>query len=87
MKTALRFTSLVLCATLLFGSCQKKEKEKPNFLFVVVDDQPPFDFKIYNPNSILETPTIDKLAQGGMIFESARHRGHGVVQYVHHPGT
>jgi len=48
---------------------------KPNFLFVVTDDQSPFDFQIYNPNSILETAHIDHLATEGMIFESARNMG------------
>jgi arylsulfatase A-like enzyme len=40
-----------------------------------VDDQSPFDFKMYNPKSTLESPTIDKLAEEGMVFESARHMG------------
>jgi len=54
--------------------CEQQSKA-PNFLFVLVDDQSPFDLKIYDPNSILETPTIDKLAEQGMVFESARHMG------------
>jgi arylsulfatase A-like enzyme len=59
---------------LLFGHCQQKQS-RPNFLFVLVDDQSPFDLKKYDPNSILETPNIDRLADEGMIFESARHMG------------
>ena len=31
---------------------------KPNFLFIIVDDQSPFDLKAYDPDSILETPNI-----------------------------
>lgn len=58
----------------LFVGCQK-EKKRPNFLFVLVDDQSPFDLKTYDPNSILETPNIDKLVQEGIVFESARHMG------------
>ena len=58
---------------MLFGC--SNEPTRPNFLFVLVDDQSPFDLKLYNPNSILNTPVIDKLAQEGMIFESARHMG------------
>ena len=34
-------------------------KKKPNFLFIIVDDQSPLDLKIYNPRSILDTPNID----------------------------
>lgn len=48
---------------------------RPNFLFVLVDDQSPFDLSIYNPKSELETPTIDRLAREGMVFDSARHMG------------
>lgn len=59
----------------LFSGCDKHETEPPNFLFILVDDQAPFDFTFYNENSILESPTIDKLAEEGMIFESARHMG------------
>ena len=66
---------------LIFGSCkeveklQKQEQKRPNFLFVVVDDQSPLDLKVYDPNSDLETPTINGLAAGGIVFESARHMG------------
>lgn len=67
-------TSLIALSALLFVACQS-EKKQPNFLFVLVDDQSAFDLKIYNSNSILETPTLDKLADGGMVFESARNMG------------
>lgn len=70
VKILLFSLPVVLCTT----SCQEEQKQ-PNFLFVLVDDQSPFDFKIYNPNSILETPNIDKLAHDGVVFESARHMG------------
>ncbi len=71
----LKTSMLVLCALVILSACQKQEKKKPNFLFILVDDQSAFDLKIYNSNSILETPNIDKLAEGGMIFETARHMG------------
>ncbi len=48
---------------------------KPNILFIVVDDQSPFDLKIYNNKSILQTPNIDRLAAEGMVFDSAHHMG------------
>ena len=47
----------------------------PNILFILVDDQSPFDLKIYNPESPLETPNIDRLAARGMVFDGAYHMG------------
>ncbi|MDP6059808.1 MAG: sulfatase-like hydrolase/transferase [Pirellulaceae bacterium] len=44
-------------------------------LFIVVDDQSPFDLKIYNPESTLQTPNIDRLAADGMVFDAAYHMG------------
>jgi len=74
-NSLLRFLTLVSFTTLFLGTACAKQEKQPNFLFVLVDDQTPFDLKMYNPNSILETPTIDKLAEGGMIFETARNMG------------
>ena len=37
--------------------------KRPNFLFIIVDDQSPLDLKIYNPRSILDTPNLDRLAR------------------------
>ena len=83
MKPILTLLFAVLTTALFFTSCENekkqsniiKEKKQPNFLFVLVDDQSPFDLKIYDAKSILETPNIDKLAEGGMVFEGARHMG------------
>ncbi len=47
----------------------------PNFLVIIADDQSPFDLKIYNSQSELETPEIDRLAARGMIFDGAYHMG------------
>lgn len=77
-----KFSLIVVLAAMFFISCNnnskslsEKESKRPNFLFVLVDDQSPFDLKIYDAKSILETPNIDKLAEGGMVFEGARHMG------------
>ena len=59
---------------LVFSSCKEEEK-KPNFLFVLVDDQSALDLQVYDSKSILETPNISKLANEGMVFETARHMG------------
>lgn len=76
---------VVICIlSIFFTSCKNKsekesnitkQKKRPNFLFVLVDDQSPFDLKVYNANSILETPTISKLAKDGVVFDQARHMG------------
>ena len=49
--------------------------KRPNLLFILVDDQSPFDFKFYNPESPLRSPTIDRLAAEGMVFDGAYHMG------------
>ena len=51
------------------------EAKRPNFLFVLVDDQSPWDLKIYNPSSTLETPQLDRLAARGVVFDGAYHMG------------
>ena len=51
------------------------EPKRPNFLFVLVDDQSPFDLKIYNPRSSLDSPVIDRLASEGMVLDGAYHMG------------
>ncbi|GGZ13625.1 sulfatase [Echinicola pacifica] len=71
----LRFIFAILVGGMI-SSCESKEEAKrPNFLFVLVDDQSPFDLQVYDAKSILETPNISKLASSGMVFESARHMG------------
>jgi len=49
--------------------------ERPNFLFIIADDQSPFDLKSYDPTSRLNTPTIDRLAAEGMVIDGAYHMG------------
>ena len=75
MKRVIPLLVFLLIAAVTVPGCTKQLQKKPNFLFVLVDDQAPFDLKIYNPGSILETPNIDKLAGEGMVFDGARHMG------------
>jgi len=49
--------------------------DRPNILFILVDDQSPFDLKMYNPQSSLETPVLDRLAAEGMVLDGAYHMG------------
>lgn len=60
------FLSTCLCAA---------ADPRPNILFIVADDQAPFDLKAYEPDSILETPHIDRLAREGMVIDQAYHMG------------
>ncbi len=80
--TALRRApALLLAASLIFlllphcTGARAAEAKRPNFLFIIVDDQSPFDLKVYEPASPLETPNIDRLAAEGMVFDGAHHMG------------
>ena len=69
----------LLSLLLLLGACCSQafaaDSNRPNILFILVDDQSPFDLKFYNPQSPLETPNIDRLAREGMVFDGAYHMG------------
>lgn len=60
---------------LLWLAAAASAAERPNILFILVDDQSPFDLKAYNPQSPLQTPHIDRLAAQGMVFDDAYHMG------------
>ncbi len=51
------------------------ETTRPNILFILADDQSPFDLKCYDPHSRLQTPVLDRLAAQGMVFDGAYHMG------------
>jgi len=69
-----RLTLLLLSLGLFVGWANAAEK-RPNILFILVDDQSPWDFKFYNPVSNLRSPNIDRLAAEGMVFDRAYHMG------------
>jgi arylsulfatase A-like enzyme len=50
-------------------------ERRPNILFILVDDQSPWDLKAYNPASKLESPVLDRLAREGMVIDGAYHMG------------
>ena len=60
---------------LLLSETTMAENKRPNILFIVVDDQSPFDLQVYNPLSILSTPVISQLAAEGMVLDAAYHMG------------
>ena len=70
----MRLLSLLLSSFLILSPSFAAER-RPNLLFILVDDQSPFDLKLYNPQSTLQTPNIDKLAAQGMVFDGAYHMG------------
>lgn len=48
---------------------------RPNILFIIADDQSPFDLGIYEPGAALHTPVLDRLAAEGMVLDAAYHMG------------
>lgn len=68
---------LSLLAILPLASAELKAPatRQPNFLFILVDDQSPFDLQVYNPASPLTTPHLDRLARAGMVLDGAYHMG------------
>lgn len=67
------FSLVILISTI--DDVQASKKKRPNILFIIADDQSPFDFKFYNPKSQLDSPNISKIAAEGMIIEGAYHMG------------
>lgn len=67
----MRLLTLVMLSLVVSAVADKR----PNILFILVDDQSPFDLKLYNPKSTLETPNLDKLAAQGVVFDGAYHMG------------
>jgi arylsulfatase A-like enzyme len=65
--------ALAVCAGFLAPA--GAAETKPNFLFIVVDDQSPFALKAYNPDSALDAPNLDRLAKAGMVLDAAHHMG------------
>ena len=51
------------------------QAKRPNILFIIVDDQSPYELQVYNKASTLQTPNIDRLAAEGMVFDGAYHMG------------
>src|SRR5438067_997450 len=71
MVTRIAFAFLCLIS----GSFAAQPGKRPNFLFIITDDQAAQDLKIYNPKAILQTPVLDRLAAEGMTLDGAHHMG------------
>lgn len=48
--------------------------ERPNFLFILTDDQSPETLSCYG-NTVCQTPHLDRLAAEGMVLDGAHHMG------------
>ena len=59
-------TFLVIIAILSLNLTAQNKEKKPNFLFVLVDDQPHDAVGFSNRYPFLKTPNIDKLAEEGV---------------------
>ena len=66
---------LCVLAALAVSTSLAAEVRRPNILFILVDDQSPFDLKAYNPRSPLHSPNLDRLAAQGMVLDGAYHMG------------
>jgi choline-sulfatase len=48
---------------------------RPNFVFILTDDQDADSLAVYNPNTVCDTPVLNQLAHEGMLFTQAHHMG------------
>ncbi|NOR15817.1 MAG: sulfatase-like hydrolase/transferase [Candidatus Aminicenantes bacterium] len=56
-------------------SSQPENKDLPNVVFILADDMGWGDVKAYNPESLIPTPNIDRLAKEGLSFMDAHSGG------------
>ena len=72
---SIRIITLCLAITSLFScssNSQKKEQKQPNIIYIMSDDHTTQAFGIYNSRlaCLDPTPTLDKMANEGMIFDN-----------------
>lgn len=78
MTPPLRLAITALLLSLSFGpaaAAGAPAAKRPNFLFIITDDQDAHSLKAYTPTSRLETPVLDRLAANGMVIEHAHQMG------------
>ena len=64
---------IAVVAILKLGAVSAAD-QRPNFLFILTDDQSPWTLSAYG-NEVCETPNLDRLAAEGMILHDAHHMG------------
>lgn len=67
LKCLLVVTVIVACTSI---NAKSKEGNKPNILFIEVDDLN-YEYLSFKGSTIIETPNVDKLAQSGVVFNNA----------------
>ncbi len=75
IEALLRTAVIALLCAISIPATSAETKKRPNILFIIVDDQSPFDLKAYDPKSQLDTPHIDRLAAEGITFDGAYQMG------------
>ncbi len=61
---------VLLCVYMHSLKAQKEQRQKPNIIFILTDDQR-FDALGYAGNNLISTPEMDRLAKEGSYFENA----------------
>ncbi|MHC4209185.1 MAG: sulfatase-like hydrolase/transferase [Planctomycetota bacterium] len=71
-----RTSLLLVLLLLLLVPCRfaHAQDRRPNFLFILTDDQAPETLSAYG-NTVCRTPNLDRLAREGMILFDAHHMG------------
>ena len=64
----------LLFALLFSATVATAAESRPNFLFILTDDQSPETLAAYG-NDVCRTPHIDRLAAEGMVLDDAHHMG------------
>ena len=57
--------------SLQLSHAQKKQQKKPNFIFILTDDQR-YDLLGTSGNELIKTPHLDQLANEGVLFTNLR---------------
>ena len=72
----------LLAATLLWmPSSTLVGQTKPNVILMIADDMAPYDTNVLG-NDRLQTPNLDMLANGGLVFSRAYNLGGRAGRYV-----
>ena len=68
--------ALLMAASVLApaASPPARAARRPNFLFIITDDQSPETLSCYG-NTVCQTPHIDRLARRGIVLDDAHHMG------------
>ncbi|MDP6557684.1 MAG: sulfatase-like hydrolase/transferase [Pirellulaceae bacterium] len=74
LHTLLSVATKTLLLCLFSWTVAAAANERPNFLFILTDDQSPETLRAYG-NEVCQTPNLDRLASEGMILHDAHHMG------------